>query len=70
MQELELSLKWDLKVFCEVLETGSLQKVSSNRLEKPGIESTIPDLEGKRFIYYTTTAAKGSGETVYKQKHK
>ena len=38
------------------METGPRLKVSSDRLEKPGIEPAIPGLQGKWFIHYTTVA--------------
>ena len=38
------------------METGPRFKVSSDGLVKPGIEPVTPDLQGKRFIHYTTAA--------------
>ena len=38
------------------MEKGPEFKVSSDRLVKPGIEPATPDLQGKRFIHYTTAA--------------
>ena len=38
------------------METGPWLKVSSDRLEKPGIEPATPCLQGKRFIHYATVA--------------
>ena len=38
------------------MATGPRLKVSSDRLEKPGIEPANPGLQGKRFIHYTTAA--------------
>ena len=38
------------------METGPRLKVSSNRLEKPGIESATPGLQGEQFIHETTVA--------------
>ena len=40
------------------METGPRLKVSSDRLEKPGIEPTTPGLQGKSLIHYTTAAPK------------
>ena len=40
------------------METGPWLKVSSDRLEKPGIEPATPGLQGKRLIHYTTAAPK------------
>ena len=36
------------------METGPRLKVSSDRLEKPGIEPGTPGLQGKWLIHYTT----------------
>ena len=38
------------------MEMGPQLKVSSNRLEKPGIESATPRLQGEQFIHETTVA--------------
>ena len=38
------------------METGPRLKVSSDRLEKPGIELATPGLQGKWLIHYTTAA--------------
>ena len=38
------------------METGQQLKVSSDRLVEPGIKPATPDLQGKRFIGYTTAA--------------
>ena len=38
------------------METGPQLKVSSDRLEKPGIEPATPGLQGKWLIHYTTAA--------------
>ena len=38
------------------METGPRLKVSFDRLEKPGIESATPGLQGKWLIHYTTAA--------------
>ena len=38
------------------METGPRLKVSSDRLEKPGIEPATPGLQGKGLIHYTTAA--------------
>ena len=38
------------------METGPRLKVSSDRLEKPGIEPATPGLQGKWLIHYTTAA--------------
>ena len=38
------------------METGPRLKVSSDRLEKPGIEPATPGLQGKWLIHYTTGA--------------
>ena len=48
---------------------GPQHKVSSDRLEKPGIEPTTPGLEGKWLIHYNTAAPQDlvywKGITVY-----
>ena len=38
------------------MERGPRLKVSSDRLEKPGIEPATPGLQGKWLIHYTTAA--------------
>ena len=38
------------------METGPRLKVSSERLVKLGIKPVTPDLQGRRFIHYTTAA--------------
>ena len=38
------------------METGPRLKVSSDRLEKLGIEPATPGLQGKWLIHYTTAA--------------
>ena len=38
------------------METRPRLKVSSDRLVKPGIEPATPELQGKRFIHFTTAA--------------
>ena len=38
------------------METGPRLKVSSDRLQKPGIKPVTPGLQGKWLIHYTTAA--------------
>ena len=51
------------------METGPRLKVSSDRLEKPGIEPATPGLQGKWLIHYSTAAPQDlvywKGITVY-----
>ena len=44
---------------------GPRFRVSSERLEKPGIEPTTPGLEGEQLNHYATEASVFSGSTLF-----
>ena len=40
-------LEFNIKLIAKIMETGPLFKVSSKRLEKPGIELTTPAIQAR-----------------------
>ena len=47
---------------------GPRFRVSSERLEKPGIERTTPGLEGEQLNHYATENANGIASRIYMEK--